>query len=64
MTGIEWLTIREACQYIKVSRSTLYNWERAGKLSMYRFGRSVRIRLDDLLKLASACLDPDERTFS
>jgi excisionase family DNA binding protein len=52
VTGIEWLTIREACRYLKVSRSTLYNWERAGRLDMYRFGRSVRIRRDDLHKVA------------
>jgi excisionase family DNA binding protein len=54
MTEFDWMTLREACRYIKVSRSTLYSWERAGKLSLYRFGRSVRIRREDIHRLAVA----------
>ncbi len=54
MTEFDWMTVREACRYIKVSRSTLYNWERAGKLCLYRFGRSVRIRREDIHRLATA----------
>ncbi len=61
MRGVEWLTVQEACRYIKVSRSTLYNWERAGRFKMFRFGRSVRIRRGDLDSLASAPQDPEEK---
>ncbi|MGE5509315.1 MAG: helix-turn-helix domain-containing protein [Chitinophagales bacterium] len=52
MAEIDWLTIPEACSYLKVSRSTLYNWEKTGRLAMFRFGGMVRIRRDDLNRLA------------
>lgn len=53
MNGVEWLTLKEAGRYLKVSRSTLYNWERAGRLRLYRFGRAVRVNREDLHRLAS-----------
>ncbi len=59
MTEFDWLRIEEACRYIKVSRSTLYNWERTGKLTMYRFGRAVRIRREDLHRLANTRQSPE-----
>ncbi len=51
----EWLTIAEACEYLKVSRRTLYRWMGAGEVPYFELaagGMSRRIRrehLEDLL---------------
>ena len=45
----EWLTIAEACAYLRVTRATLYRWARAGKLSLYKLGaRATRVKRPDL----------------
>ncbi len=43
-----WLSVREASQYLGVSRSTLRNLIRAGKLKKYKVGGVVRIHRRDL----------------
>ncbi len=48
----KYLTVAEAAQLLKVSRSTLWRWIDQGRLPAYRFGqRRVLIRQDDLKKL-------------
>ena len=38
----EYLTIKETIELLKVDRSTLYRWSKAGKLSIYKkAGKSV-----------------------
>ena len=44
----ELLTENEVQGYLKVSRSTLYRWEREGKLKVYRVGRQRRYRCEDI----------------
>ncbi len=53
----DWLTVTEACSYLKVSRRTLYRWCDEGKLPYYEMEGGGRRRfdktdLDGLLKLA------------
>lgn len=45
-----WLTDREACGHLKVTRTTLYQLRRAGRVKAYPgLGpRSLRYRRDDL----------------
>jgi len=48
----KYITVAEAAQLLKVSRSTLWRWIDQGKLPAYRFGqRRVLIRQDDLERL-------------
>jgi excisionase family DNA binding protein len=48
-----WLTIREAADYLKVARSTLYRWAREGKVTFYRLGeQTVRVQKDELDTIA------------
>ena len=47
----EWLTIIEACAYLKISRRTAYRWMDAGDLLYYFIGAGAgprRFRLRDL----------------
>ena len=48
----KYITVAEAAQLLKVSRSTLWRWIDQRKLPAYRFGqRRVLIRQDDLRRL-------------
>jgi excisionase family DNA binding protein len=35
------LTINEACAYASVSRSTIYEWAKAGKIRLAKFGNAL-----------------------
>ncbi len=53
--GSQWLTVEQAAKALGVARSTLYRWEREGRLKFYRFGpRVVRIHAADLAALGGA----------
>ena len=48
-TEQDWLTVAEACAYLRVTRATLYRWAREGKLPMYRLGhRTTRLRRSEV----------------
>lgn len=54
MTSAEgdWLTINEACEFLRVTRATIYRWARQGKLRVFRLGdRASRVKRSDLDKL-------------
>ena len=42
------ITIRETCSLLKISRQTVYEWMKSGKLKAVKAGRLVRIRREDL----------------
>ena len=42
------LTLAEVAQFLRISKSKLYQERKAGKLRIIRFGRAVRIRERDL----------------
>jgi len=45
-------TVREAVAFLGVSRRTLYEWDRLGRLKFLRpFPRMVRVRWGDLKRL-------------
>ena len=44
----EYLTIKEVMDFLKVSRSTIYNWKNSGKLRFYKIGKLVRIKREEL----------------
>lgn len=45
------LTMRQACALVQVTRSTLYNWKRAGKIDWeYTVGGAVRIQRASLFR--------------
>jgi excisionase family DNA binding protein len=49
MTTDEFLTPEEAAKLLKVTRRTIYNWLKAGKVPAVQFGRGWRIRREDLM---------------
>jgi excisionase family DNA binding protein len=52
--GSDWLTVAEACAYLRVTRATLYRWARQGRLVLYKLGsRGTRIKRPDLDRLLS-----------
>ena len=53
---VELLSLKQACQLLHVSKSTLYNWENAGKIEPLRTeGGHRRYKKKELLKLVGAC---------
>lgn len=42
------LTVKEVLKILKISRTTLYRMIEKGELKVYRFGRSIRVKQDDL----------------
>jgi len=48
----DWLTEKQAQAYLGVSRATLYRWQRAGRLTVYKVGRQRRYKRADLDGLA------------
>ena len=48
----EWLTEEQAQEYLQVSRTTLYRWQREGRLTVYKFGKLRRYKREDLDALA------------
>ena len=43
-----WLTEEQVQEYLQVARSTLWRWEKAGRLPVYRAGKLKRYRQEDL----------------
>jgi excisionase family DNA binding protein len=43
----EFLTIKQICQALKISRPTIYRWFKSG-LKYYKFGKAVRVKKEDL----------------
>jgi len=49
----QWLSTKEAAQYLGVGEATIQRWVREGRLKAYRFGQRVlRIRRSDLEAIA------------
>ena len=48
MESNEWLTIKEAASYLKLSVPAIRKYIRLGKLPHYRHGRIVRLKKQDL----------------
>lgn len=49
----EYVTIREAADYLRVSLRTAYRWIDQGKLKYFRAGSSTRIPLSELDRFIS-----------
>ncbi len=50
LNNCELLTLAEASRLLKLSKTKLYYERKAGRLRAVRFGRTVRIRQEDLRK--------------
>lgn len=42
------LTLKEACQYLRISRTTLYRFMADGRIEGYKIGRMWKFYLGDL----------------
>jgi excisionase family DNA binding protein len=50
--SLEWLKIEEVAKYFKVSRSTIYRWEKKGLIKIYRIDNQVpRIAKENIEKM-------------
>jgi excisionase family DNA binding protein len=47
------LTTKEFCKLAKISRQTLWNKEKAGEISLIRFGRIVRVPRSEVERILS-----------
>ena len=51
VTSEEYLTAFEACELLKVSKSTLWRWNKKGYLCPVRVGCDPRYRKSDIIKI-------------
>lgn len=56
--GNEFLTIKEAATFLKVSLVSIHNWKRDKNLPYYRLGRSIRFLKKDLIAFAEVRCKP------
>ena len=56
----EWMTVAEACRYLRITRATLYRWSRRGVIRLHHLGpRSTRVSAEDIRKLSNSESGPD-----
>lgn len=48
----KWYTVKEACEYLKISQMTVFRWMKAGKLTHFKIGGSVRFKKENLDQIA------------
>jgi excisionase family DNA binding protein len=53
-TKEEFLTIKEAAEFLKVSSVSIHNWKREKNLPFYRLGRSIRFKKQDLIEFGES----------
>jgi excisionase family DNA binding protein len=51
---LQWLTLAEAARHIGVARTALYQWLQAGRVPHHRFGRLIKIHVDDLERFVAS----------
>lgn len=51
------LTVPEVAEYLKVSRTTVWRWCNAGKLSAFKAGRGWRVHRSEVEKIVGRKLD-------
>lgn len=54
----EILTVKEVADYLKISRTTVWRWCQAGRLTAFKAGRNWRVRRSDVERLMEQ--PPDE----
>ena len=55
------VSVREACEILRLSRSTLYELMDAGRLGFVRIGRARRLAVAELQRLVTASSSPARR---
>ncbi len=53
-TPIQWLSTREAAEYLGVTLRTLYRFIDEGQLAAYQFGRVIRLKTTDVENFIAA----------
>ena len=51
----EWLTVKQAAEYLQIDRMTILRWIKAEKLSASKIGKSYRIAKKELEKYLNDC---------
>jgi excisionase family DNA binding protein len=61
-THTQVLDIKEAAEYLRMSKETMYRWVRLGKMPGKRMGGRWRFRLDELEQFASSVVTSGHAT--
>jgi excisionase family DNA binding protein len=61
-THTQVLDIKEAAEYLRMSKETMYRWVRLGKMPGKRMGGRWRFRLDELEQFASSVVTSGHST--
>jgi excisionase family DNA binding protein len=63
----KWYTTKEASEYLKVSQMTIFRWMKAGKLTHFKIGGSLRFTKENLDQIAmknTGSVEAEKRTES
>jgi len=52
---IEWMSTKEAAEYLGVTLRSLYRFIDEGALAAYRFGRVIRLQQEDVERFIERC---------
>lgn len=58
----QWYTVKDACEYLKVSQMTIFRWMKSGKLTHFKMGGSVRFTQENLDQVAKKKTGKSEAT--
>ena len=59
----EILTVKEAAEYLKVSKGTIWRWARSGQLPAFKIGRNWRIGKKDINAVKEQQLKKHEKHY-
>jgi excisionase family DNA binding protein len=59
-TNPEWLTVKQACRRLKVSRNTLFRMIDQGEVPAYRIGWMIRLRVAEVEAYLQERDDPED----
>lgn len=42
------LTVEQVCDYLQISKTTIYRWVKAGQIRFYKAGAKLRFKKEDI----------------
>lgn len=63
-TEKDWYSIEEACEYLNISKPTIFRWMKAGRISYFKVGNSTRFKQHNLDMVAEKKVSSKEGSLS
>ncbi len=60
----EWYSLDEACEYLGISKPTIFRWMKAGRISYFKVGNSTRFKKENMDMVAEKKVSEHEGELS